>query len=997
MNRKHFIVATLFSLVLLTMAFIPTSSQQAGDWVPIEVDPANFRIKNRVDDAHQLGSGAWYTTGTNVQIISHTDPSTMSYGGFLFQGVSLPNGATVHSANLSVYAYTAVYDDANLDIYGNDVDNAATFGSGTALKDRTRTTAKLSWVANSFGVGWKVLNVTVIVQEIVLRSGWSTNNNMSFLFIPRTDTIKMLYLRSYEGAYTYRAILDINYDVGLPVPEDIVNNLGKNLFASAFGGTAAYYAGASTAIYYAVLNATSTKFIAKAYNISTQTWTNNIVIGDAPHADPHYSPSISMFPNGSVVIFYGYTSDITYRYTTQSALVQKNQTSLLSSWSAETVMLIQYGASYSHAIFWNDRLLLFYRKGDSYSGQWAYKTFTTSWSSENVLVDEDTGEGVLFKSSYWYFNKYGDYIAASGYRYNDAGGNGHYEDALFLYSPNKGSNWYLYNGTSFTLPITPKKARVFDTAYGFQFTNSVLDANYSVSFFSKGDYWKTDTTNLWYVNVVYYSLQIGQSGGTWSWANVTDTSGVKLQGTKSAPFYDVYYQKPAFYLVNSTGYPNNYVSQSNVTKYIRYGSDPTKYSLLSTTDSKDTMFQFSEQNIVDAVAGTFFNVLTSEYTRNILGCEGTSGDKYNVTKFRVYATKFTATATTKIDAISVHVERATGWKAVINVAVYNDIGSVKLAQGNGHAGTTETGAHTAYNNWITVPLSSPLIINNGFSYWLALNGLSNITNEFLHYTSGSTNQSLYINRAYTDGFPQDLNLPSARMDTKIAIFGVVTQLRTRGSKLVGEIPPPPVIPQVSIEPAAITIPPDNFFSVQAKVENVTNLYSWQLELFYSNDIINAINATEGPFLNSSGPTTFLTALDNNYSPSYGRLVLAGSFLGANPGVNGSGILATIVFKAIAPGNSDLYAQGAGTMLLDPQGRQIAPISVKNGLISVSDWSTDLNGDRKVDIQDIAIVALAYGSYPGQSRWNPVADLNKDNNVDIRDLVLVAKHFGEANM
>jgi len=55
---------------------------------------------------------------------------------------------------------------------------------------------------------------------------------------------------------------------------------------------------------------------------------------------------------------------------------------------------------------------------------------------------------------------------------------------------------------------------------------------------------------------------------------------------------------------------------------------------------------------------------------------------------------------------------------------------------------------------------------------------------------------------------------------------------------------------------------------------------------------------------------------------------------------------------------------------------------------------DLNNDFKVDIKDLAIAALAYGSYPGYPRWSPQADINEDGKVDIRDLVLIAKNFGK---
>lgn len=55
---------------------------------------------------------------------------------------------------------------------------------------------------------------------------------------------------------------------------------------------------------------------------------------------------------------------------------------------------------------------------------------------------------------------------------------------------------------------------------------------------------------------------------------------------------------------------------------------------------------------------------------------------------------------------------------------------------------------------------------------------------------------------------------------------------------------------------------------------------------------------------------------------------------------------------------------------------------------------DINGDRKVNILDIVIVALAFGSQPGDANWNPIADMNKDGKVNILDIVLVAIHFGE---
>jgi len=57
-------------------------------------------------------------------------------------------------------------------------------------------------------------------------------------------------------------------------------------------------------------------------------------------------------------------------------------------------------------------------------------------------------------------------------------------------------------------------------------------------------------------------------------------------------------------------------------------------------------------------------------------------------------------------------------------------------------------------------------------------------------------------------------------------------------------------------------------------------------------------------------------------------------------------------------------------------------------------STDINGDGVVNILDIAIVAKAYGSYPGHPRWNPAADLDGSGIVNILDVARVAKDYGK---
>lgn len=54
---------------------------------------------------------------------------------------------------------------------------------------------------------------------------------------------------------------------------------------------------------------------------------------------------------------------------------------------------------------------------------------------------------------------------------------------------------------------------------------------------------------------------------------------------------------------------------------------------------------------------------------------------------------------------------------------------------------------------------------------------------------------------------------------------------------------------------------------------------------------------------------------------------------------------------------------------------------------------DLNLDGKVNILDISIVAKAFGTKPGDPRWNQIADVTRDGKVNIIDVSVVAKNFG----
>ena len=114
------------------------------------------------------------------------------------------------------------------------------------------------------------------------------------------------------------------------------------------------------------------------------------------------------------------------------------------------------------------------------------------------------------------------------------------------------------------------------------------------------------------------------------------------------------------------------------------------------------------------------------------------------------------------------------------------------------------------------------------------------------------------------------------------------------------------------------------------------------------------------------------------------------------------------YNATVEGNEDkLYAIGSKAQLRtsldaaqaianDPNATQQQVDSAKSALdeavrvFESKKISADVNGDGKISIGDLAIIASAYGTEQGQARWNAKADVNHDGKVELIDLTIVAK-------
>jgi len=94
-----------------------------------------------------------------------------------------------------------------------------------------------------------------------------------------------------------------------------------------------------------------------------------------------------------------------------------------------------------------------------------------------------------------------------------------------------------------------------------------------------------------------------------------------------------------------------------------------------------------------------------------------------------------------------------------------------------------------------------------------------------------------------------------------------------------------------------------------------------------------------------------------------------------------------------------WPTGAGGSPAWPNSSSSAPCPAPNawGNLYLSPHAWDISPEfGLIDIMDILIVAMAFGSTPSDPHWNPVADITEEwGLIDIMDILVIAMHFGES--
>jgi ABC-type transport system substrate-binding protein len=71
------------------------------------------------------------------------------------------------------------------------------------------------------------------------------------------------------------------------------------------------------------------------------------------------------------------------------------------------------------------------------------------------------------------------------------------------------------------------------------------------------------------------------------------------------------------------------------------------------------------------------------------------------------------------------------------------------------------------------------------------------------------------------------------------------------------------------------------------------------------------------------------------------------------------------------------------------------VTIKEDIVGSYYVNTQLLApDCKVDLKDVFAAGKAFGSVPGDAKWNTVADINNDYKIDLKDYFAIAKKFGK---
>ncbi|WP_160498390.1 cohesin domain-containing protein [Paenibacillus dendrobii] len=199
---------------------------------------------------------------------------------------------------------------------------------------------------------------------------------------------------------------------------------------------------------------------------------------------------------------------------------------------------------------------------------------------------------------------------------------------------------------------------------------------------------------------------------------------------------------------------------------------------------------------------------------------------------------------------------------------------------------------------------------------------------------------------------------------------------------------------VTLKASAEQVAPGQAFTVNYGFANVSqNVYAQEITIEYDPAVMEYV-ADSAKALQEG-----VTIVNDLSTQAPGKLHIILASLGAEHPVTGTGDILELGFKAAAVDKeTDGVVRVARAVLSNDKGEEFsmedASVTVK--IKSGSALSGDVNGDGKVSVGDLAMIAAKYGMDSSSPNWNDVKHLDLDGSgtIDIADLSIVAKKMIE---
>jgi hypothetical protein len=128
---------------------------------------------------------------------------------------------------------------------------------------------------------------------------------------------------------------------------------------------------------------------------------------------------------------------------------------------------------------------------------------------------------------------------------------------------------------------------------------------------------------------------------------------------------------------------------------------------------------------------------------------------------------------------------------------------------------------------------------------------------------------------------------------------------------------------VFVDPSSQTVDAvGESFIVNVSITGVSNLYGYELKLYYNSTIVNGTSVIEGSFLKDGGSTFWnVVNFTDHYNSTEGVLYFFDLLTMNVSGVNGGGVLASVTFKSVGLGDCVVHLEGV--KLSDPDSSEIS--------------------------------------------------------------------------